>query len=177
MPTGHIFIATSLDGFIAREDGGLDWLLKQPAEGEDHGYDAFIESVDVVVMGRASFEKVLTFEPWPYPKPVIVMSGTLTEAGIPAQLRSRVSLSRLSPRALMDDLGSRGWRRAYIDGGRLIQSFLREHLIADITLTRAPVLIGRGRPLFGDLTRDIDLEHVSTRSYPSGLVTSKYRVT
>lgn len=176
MPTGHVFIATSLDGFIARADGSLDWLLKQAAEGEDHGYDAFIDSVDGVVMGRGSFEKVVTFAPWPYPKPVIVMSSVLTDADIPARLRSRVNLSRLTPRALMADLASRGWQRAYIDGGRLIRSFLREGLIADITLTRAPVLIGHGRPLFGDLPRDIELEHVSTRSFPSGLVTSVYRI-
>lgn len=176
MTTGHVFIATSLDGFIARNDGALDWLMKHETESEDHGYDAFMASVDGVVMGRGSFEKVLTFDPWPYDKPVIVMSSSLGETDIPAPLRSKVRLSRLTPRALMQDLAGQGWKRAYIDGGMLIRSFLRDGLISDMTLTRVPVLIGQGRPLFGNLTRDIDLEHISTRNFPSGLVTSEYRV-
>jgi dihydrofolate reductase len=177
MTTGHVFIATSLDGFIARRDGSLDWLIKQPTDGEDHGYDAFMASVDGLVMGRGSFETVLAFEAWPYEKPVIVMSRSLAEADIPASLRPKVRLSRATPRALMQELAAEGWQRAYIDGGKLIQSFLREGLIADITLTRVPVLIGQGRPLFGDLPQDIVLEHLSTRGFRSGLVTSKYRVT
>lgn len=176
MPTGHVFIATSLDGFIARSDGSIDWLVKQPTAGEDHGYDSFMASVDGVVMGRGSFEAALGFDAWPYEKPVIVMSSHLMAGDVPPALRSKVRISGLAPAALMQQLAAEGWTRAYIDGGRLIRSFLREGLIADITLTRAPILIGHGRPLFGDLPADIELDHASTRSFPSGLVTSRYRV-
>lgn len=169
-------MATSLDGYVARRDGGLDWLMKQKTEGEDHGYDAFMASVDGLVMGRGSFETVLSFDKWPYAKPVVVMSHSLTDDDIPEALESRVRLSDLSPDDLMRQLESEGWTRVYVDGGKIVQSFLRAGLIADITLTRIPILIGEGRPLFGDLERDIDLEHIATRAYPSGLVRSEYRV-
>lgn len=174
MPTGHIFMAMSLDGFIARADGGLDWLMKQKTEGEDHGYDDFMASVDGLIMGRGSFEKVLTFDDWPYDKPVVVMSRTLTDAEIPGGLRNKVVLSTLEPKELMQELDRKGWQRAYVDGGKIIQSFLRAGLISDITVTHVPILIGEGLPLFGQLDRDVDLEHLETRSFASGLVGSKY---
>lgn len=93
MTSGHVFIAASLDGFIARCDDSIDWLTKQKTEGEDHGFDAFMGSVDGLVLGRASFQKVLTFGEWPYRKPVVVLSKTLTGAEIPGSLRGRVRIS------------------------------------------------------------------------------------
>ena len=176
MTTGHVFIATSLDGFIARKDGSIDWLMKQETGEEDHGYDAFIASVDGLVMGRGSFEKVLRFDTWPYQKPVVVMSSTLNDTDIPERLKDKVFLSTLTPEALMRDLGDRGWSRANIDGGKVVQSFLRDGLISDLIVTQIPILIGNGRPLFGSMPHDIDLELVESRAFPSGLVTSKYRV-
>lgn len=176
MITGHVFIAASQDGYVARRDGGLDWLMKQNTQGEDHGYDAFMASVDGLVMGRGSFETVLTFDEWPYAKPVVVMSRSLSEDDIPEGLKSRVRMSALSPEELMRQLEAEGWKRVYVDGGKVVQSFLRAGLIADITLTRIPILIGDGRPLFGALETDIDLEHIATRAYPSGLVRSEFRV-
>ncbi len=176
MITGHVFIAASLDGYVARRDGGLDWLMKQNTEGEDHGYDAFMASVDGLVMGRGSFETVLSFDEWPYEKPVVVMSQRLTDDDVPDALKARVRLSDLSPADLMRQLEGEGWERVYVDGGKVVQSFLRAGLIADILLTRIPILIGDGRPLFGGLEGDIDLEHIGTRAYPSGLVRSEYRV-
>lgn len=176
MTTGHVFIAVSLDGFIARQDGDIDWLMKQQTADEDHGYDAFMASVDGVIMGRGSFEKVLTFDDWPYHKPVVVMSRTLNDADIPDHLRGKVQISGHEPGELMHDLADSGWAHAYIDGGKVIQSFLRAGLVSDITLTHIPILIGEGLPLFGRLDRDIDLEHLETRSFPSGLVSSKYRI-
>ncbi|MEM9472907.1 MAG: dihydrofolate reductase family protein [Pseudomonadota bacterium] len=176
MPTGHVFMAVSLDGFIARTDGGLDWLMKQDTEGEDHGYDSFIASVDGIVMGRASFEKVLTFSDWPYHKPVVVMSRTLGAADIPAKLRNKVALSTHEPKQLMHELDRKGWKRAYIDGGKVVQSFLGAGLVSDLTNTHIPKLIGTGLPLFCLLDRDIDLALIESRSFPFGLVTSKYRV-
>ncbi len=177
MITGHVFIATSLDGFIARADGAIDWLPGLDSDpGENYGYDDFIASVDGLVMGRNSFEKVLEFGDWPYPKPVIVMSTTLDPSEVRADLAGKVEVSSSSPRALMDELAARGWKRAYVDGGRVIQSFLREGLIRDMVVTRVPVLLGEGLPLFGPLPGDIRLAHVETRAYPSGLVQSRYAV-
>ncbi len=176
MTTGHVFIAASLDGYIARNDGRLDWLMKQKTEGEDHGYNAHSASVDGLVLGRGTFETVVTFGEWPYQKPVIVMSSALSDADIPAVIRTRVRLSNSAPEALMKELHAEGWTRAYVDGGKVVQSFLRAGLISDITLTHVPILIGEGLPLFGYLDRDVDLTHVETCTYPSGLVGSKYRV-
>ena len=176
MTKGFVYIATSLDGFIAREDGAIDWLMKQNTEGEDYGYDAFMDTVDGLVMGRGSYETVAGFDPWPYTKPVIVMSQSLTPEDIPDRLRGKVSLSRETPQALMQRLEAEHWRAAYIDGGLMVQSFLRAGLIDEITLTRVPVLLGSGKPLFGPLNADIDLVHTSTKSYPSGLALSTYRI-
>lgn len=176
MITGHVFIATSLDGFVARKSGELDWLMKQETAGEDHGYDAFMASVDGLVMGRGSFETVLTFEEWPYEKPVVVMSQTLSQDDVPPAIVDRVTLTRLDPAGVMAMLDGQGWRRVYIDGGKVVQSFLRDGLIADMVLTRIPILLGDGLPLFGALDRDVDCEHLGTRTFPSGLVTSRYRI-
>mgnify|MGYP001825684183 CR=1 FL=1 len=176
MITGHVFIATSLDGFVARKSGELDWLMKQETKGEDHGYDAFMASVDGLVMGRGSFETVMTFEEWPYEKPVVVMSRTLGQDDVPAAIADRVTLTRLDPAGVMKMLDGQGWRRVYVDGGKVVQSFLRDGLIADMALTRIPILLGDGLPLFGVLDSDIDCEHLDTRTFPSGLVTSRYRV-
>lgn len=177
MTTGHVFIATSLDGFIARPDDSLDWLMKHDSGGVDTGYGAFIDSVDGIVMGRGTFQTVLGFGgEWPYTIPVIVLSRTLTDAGLPDALRDRVEVSALPPAELMSMLASRGWTRAYIDGGQVIRAFLAEGLVDDLVLTVAPVLIGRGKPLFGALPQDIDLDLISTRSLPPGFVQSTYRV-
>ena len=176
MTTGHVYIALSLDGFIARPDGGLDWLMKQPTDGEDYGYEAFMASVDGLVMGSGSFETVLTFPEWPYAKPVVVLSRTLGSADIPDHLVGRVRVSDASPPQIMRRLASEGWRRAYVDGGRIVQSFLRNGLICDLTLTRIPILLGHGRPLFGPLDHDIDLKHLETKAFPSGLVQSRYQI-
>ena len=176
MLTGHVFIATSLDGFIARPDGSLDWLMAIGAEGEDHGFDAMMASVDGLIMGRGTFEQVLAFDAWPYTKPVVVLSRTLNQGDIPDALIEKVTLSTLAPTDLMAELSGKGWNRAYVDGGKVIQSFLAEGLIADMIVTRAPVLIGEGLPLFGVIPKDIPLRHIETRSFPSGLVSSRYEV-
>ncbi len=175
---GHAFIATSLDGFIARSDHDIDWLNKQPLGDDDHGYDAFIARMDGVVMGSNSFRKIRSFPEWPYTKPVVVLSKTLTPQDIPAPLRKdgRVRVTSSSPLRLADALTNEGWTRAYVDGGATIQSFLRAGLMQEITITQVPILLGAGRRLFGPLDDDIDLELRETRSYRSGLVSSRYRV-
>lgn len=176
MTTAHVFIATSLDGFIARPDGDIGWLLARDDPAEDHGYAAFIADKDLVVMGRGSYEKVRSFDPWPYALPVLVLSARLAGTPVPPDLQGKVRFANLAPQALMDELASQGVRRIYLDGGQLLQSFLRDGLVADLVITTAPVLIGTGRPLFGALPRDLDLRLVSSRCFPSGLVQSTYRL-
>jgi dihydrofolate reductase len=174
-----VFIATSLDGFIAREDGSIDWLQRANAvvpKGEDCGYKAFFDTIDVLVMGRNTFELALTFPEWPYgDKRVVVTSRSPVK--VPEALAKSVSGSSESPKAIADRLSKDGVKRAYIDGGITIQRFLNDGLIDDLTITRVPVLIGRGLPLFGPLAGDVELEHVSTKSWEFGFVQSVYRAT
>lgn len=176
MITAHVFIAISLDGFIARQDGDIAWLLQRDDPTEDHGYAAFIADKDMIVMGRGSYEKALSFDPWPYDRPVVVLSKQLADAPVPEALKGKVRFSSRAPKDEMEALAGQNVRRVYVDGGRLVQSFMRDGLIADMVITTIPVLIGAGRPLFGALAQDIDLKLVSSRSFPSGLVQSCYRV-
>ena len=166
-----VFVGASLDGFIARSNGDLDWL---PQDAEEHGYEAFIATVDALAMGRNTYDKVLTFGTWPYgEKPVFVLSsrplsppppGAVVEpmAGDPADIVSRLS--------------GRGFGHLYVDGGITIQRFLRAGLIQRIVVTWVPVLIGTGIRLFGPTGCDIPLRHVGTRQFASGLVQSEYEV-
>lgn len=176
MPTGHIFIATSLDGYIARPDHQLDWLMKHATEGDDHGYAAFTENMDGLVMGRRTYETVLTFGDWPYNLPVVVMSKTLSQSDVPEGLQGKVRVSELDPPDLFKSLAQDGWARAYIDGGKVIQSFLRCGLIEDLVVTTAPVLIGEGLRLFGEIDNDIDLKLIESKSFDSGMLQAHYRV-
>jgi dihydrofolate reductase len=167
-----VFIATSLDGFIARPNGELDWL---PAGGgEPHGYDEFIATVDALVIGRKTYEVVLGFETWPYgEKPVFVLSSRPLAPAPPAALVERMSGD---PAGIVSQLAARGIRHIYVDGGITIQRFLRAGLIQRLILNRIPVLLGDGIPLFGGLPHDIRLEHVTTRTFAGGLVQSEYTV-
>ena len=179
MTTGHVFIATSLDGFIARKDHQIDWLENQGTTTEEHGYTKFIDSIDGIIFGRKTYEVVLDLtsgDGWPYTKPVIVLSRTLTNADIPPHLTDKVTITDQSPADLLTALNKRGWKRAYIDGGITIQSFLNEGLIEDLIITTLPVLIGDGIPLFGKIQKDINLEPIASQQFPSGLIQSHYRV-
>ena len=175
MTTGHVFIATSLDGFIARADGGLDWLEDAEAADEDHGFDAFAATMDGIVMGRATFEIVRRFDPWPCRLPVVVLSTRLGREAVPGHLVDQVSIVRSVAEAL-GEAARRGWNRVYVDGGATIRSFLKAGVIRDVVITRIPVLLGGGLPLFGGLDADVRLRHLETRSFPSGLVQSRYQV-
>jgi dihydrofolate reductase len=173
-----VFIATSLDGFIARSDGSIDWLDRAntvvPAD-EDFGYESFIKTVDVIVMGRNSFEQVSTFDRWPYEdKRVVVLSRT--GVAIPAALSTMVSASSESPALLVQRLTAEGAQHLYIDGGQTIQSFLRAGSIDELTITVIPILLGKGKPLFGSLESDLELQHISTLVYDFGFVQSTYRL-
>lgn len=171
-----VFIATSMDGYIAREDGSIDWLIEnQNNSNEDFGYNEFIKTIDVLIMGRNTFETALSFGKWPYKNlKVIALSSNTLE--IPRELKSKVSNSSLPPIELIAELENKGFTHAYVDGGKTIQSFLRENLIDEITITTIPVLLGGGLPLFGFLRRDIKLNHLSTNVYDNGFVQTKYQV-
>jgi dihydrofolate reductase len=168
-----VFVGTSLDGFIARRNGDLDFLPE--GGGEPHGYNEFFASVDALVIGRNTYEKVLTFGSWPYgKKPVFVLSTrTLT----PAPRGAVVERMSGDPAGILSQLAARGVQHIYVDGGITIRRFLQAGLIQRLIVTRVPVLIGDGIPLFGAVQRDIPLRHVATRQYASGLVQSEYLVT
>jgi len=171
-----VFIATSLDGFIAREDGALDWLHGDPGTGPppDFGYQSFINSVDALVMGRATYDVVRGFDAWPYgSRPVIVLSSH--PVPIPAEVSGTVEHMAGSPAEIVARLERRGWTHLYVDGGKTIQRFLAARLIGRLIINRLPVLLGRGIPLFGPLPGDIRLEHVRTQAYPGGMVQTEYR--
>ena len=145
-----VFIATSLDGYIATEDGGLDWLENNPnPDGSDFGYNAFMDSVDALVMGSKTFEKVLSFESWPYGKPVFVLSSTLKS--LPETLSGKASIVCEGIPEITSKLHEKGYFNLYIDGGKTIQSFLKENLIDEMIITTVSVLLGSGISLFGSL--------------------------
>lgn len=169
-----VYIATSLDGFIARKNGDLDWLPTPTEGGEDYGYADFMSTVNAIVMGRNTFEKVLSFGGWHYDKKVFVLtSRNLTLA---SELSNKVEALHLSPRELTQELERRGIRHIYLDGGVTIQRFLREGLVNEMTITIIPVLIGEGLPLFGALDKDIPLQLIEASSFSNGFVQKKYKV-
>ena len=172
-----VFIATSLDGFIARADGGLDWLtgVQSASPEQDYGYREFMDAVDTIVVGRNTFELVLTFDTWPYSgKNVVVLSSK--PRAVPPHLVDSVEWLSLPPQDLVGRLAARGATHLYVDGGKTIQGFLRAGLIDELIITRVPILIGTGVPLFGPLNHDVRLTHIATRQFENGFVQSNYRV-
>lgn len=176
MISGHVFIATSLDGFIARDNGDIGWLMERNEPGENYGYDSFIADIDVIVLGRGSFLALRDVKPWLYTLPVVVLSASLTQDHVPDDLKDKVEICDKPPKQVMQMLQSRGCRRVYVDGGRVVQSFLAERLIADMVITRVPVLLGQGRSLFGAIPEDIPLVHEKTETFPPGFVQSRYKI-
>jgi dihydrofolate reductase len=166
-----VFVGASVDGFIARVNDDLDFL--PPDGGEPHGYAEFMSTVDAMVIGRKTYEKVLTFGTWPYRKPVFVLSSRVLATPPPGAVVERMSGD---PADIVAQLEARGIGHIYVDGGITIQRFLCARLIQRIIITRVPVLIGSGVPLFGELPQDIGLTHITTRQYASGLVQSEYVV-
>ena len=175
-----VFVGVSLDGFIARPNGDLDWLMGkggEDADGSDHGYNEFIAGIDAIVMGRKTFEKVLTFDKWYYAdKRVVVLSHQPLDLS-DAQARGGVVEQMAgAPSEIVTKLAASAASRLYVDGGITIQEFLRAGIIKRMIISRLPVLIGEGIPLFGSLPHDIRLSHVATRTYPGGMVQSEYRI-
>ncbi len=168
-----VFCGVSVDGFLARPNHTVDFL-DTPDQGP-HGFDEFYGSVDVIVIGRKTYEFVLVFGKWLYgEKPVVVLSSrpldfSWIQEGAVEQMSGE-------PATIVTRLKTRSFRHAYIDGGVTIQRFLAAGLIDRMVITRVPVLIGEGIPLFGPVPGDIGLRHVATRSYRGGLVQSEYEI-
>src|SRR3954471_20322018 len=176
--SGSVFLGMSVDGFIARLDGTLSFLdadggggPPDDGEGGDFGFAEFVSSIDALVMGRSTYEFIKPFAEWPYQgKPVHVLSTTL-EPGTDDRITVHRSFDEV-----VGALSAAGYRRVYVDGGRTVHAFLRAGLIADLTLSRVPVLVGTGHTPFGELAADIPLEHVRTQTFSGGMVQSTYRV-
>ncbi len=169
-----VYIAASLDGYIAGPDNDLDWLEQLPnPDDDDFGFEDHMASIDAVVMGRGTFDAVSTFRPWPYDKPVLVVSSTLGE--IAEDLSGSVEVISGSPNEVVDRCRQKGLDDLYIDGGRLVTSFLEAGLIDEMTISWIPVLLGAGIPLFGALPQQLWWTHVSTKSFAGGMVQSTYR--
>ena len=168
-----VFVGTSLDGFLARRNGALDFL--PPDGGEPHGYNEFITTVDAIVIGRNTFETVLAFPQWPYAeKRVVVLSSNPLDF---SKVRGgKVEQMSGTPAEIVAKLAATGAHHLYVDGGITIQRFLRAGQVQRLVITRVPVLIGEGIPLFGTLPHDVRLRHISTQNYPSGLVKSEYEI-
>lgn len=169
-----VFIGASLDGYIADRNEGLDFLQCVPnPDGDDLGFISFMERIDAIVMGRKTYEMVVGFGgPWPYSKPVYVLSSTLTE--VPVHLAGRVHLINAPLKDIVKELNGKGLEKLYIDGGQVVQGFLREDLIDEMIITRIPILLGGGVPLFADLPAHYRFSHVSTEVLLDELVSSRY---
>ncbi|MBS3967017.1 MAG: dihydrofolate reductase family protein [Truepera sp.] len=171
-----VYCGTSLDGFLARPDGDIEWLQSERFMPEKAGlsYEAFIATVDTLVMGRNTFEKVLTFKEWPYAVPVVVLTTRTIE--IPSHLRGKVRLKASPPQELVQQLASEGMRHLYVDGGITIQHFLQARLIHEITVTFIPVLLGAGISLFGSTNIEAPLKLLETTPFSNGFVQVRYTV-
>lgn len=169
-----VFIATSLDGFIADQTGNIDWLHSIPnPEQTDMGYTAFTQTIDAWVMGRTTFETVCGFDmEWPFDKPVFVLSTQMTE--IPEKYVGKAELVKGSLSEVLDYIHRGGYHQLYIDGGKTIQSFLQEDLIDEMIITTIPLLLGGGFPLFGSLPQRLTFECVDTTIYLGQVVQSRF---
>jgi len=170
-PRCSVFIATSLDGYIARSDGGIDWLAAVEAEGEDYGFKAFFDSVDVLVLGRKTYDTVLGFDAWPYgTKRCIVLTHRP-----PASLHGEEFFDG-APAAVVERLARDGARRIYVDGGEVVAQFFAARLVDDMTLSVIPIVLGDGRRLFAGGEPESRLILQECRSWPTGLAQLRYRV-
>jgi dihydrofolate reductase len=169
--TGAVFIATSVDGYIARTDGTIDWLLSRSENLGDTGYDAFIATTDAIVMGRKTYEIGCSFDQWPYEGQRVLVVSSQLEIGTDNRVSVHRSIDEVLAAAQLE-----GVTHVYADGGRLITGFLQRGLITELTITTVPVILGSGLPLFGFIDHDVSLDHLRTTSLGSGVVQSVYRV-
>lgn len=170
-----VYIAASLDGYIADKNGGLDWLNAVPnPDNQDLGWSLFMDRIDALVMGRNTFETVCGFEgDWPYPKPVFVLSNSMTE--IAEKYNDKADLVSGPLSQVLNTINAKGFSNLYIDGGKTIQSFLEADLVDELIVTQIPILLGSGVPLYGKLANPLTFEHVGTKVHLKAMVQSHYR--
>jgi dihydrofolate reductase len=167
-----VYIGTSLDGFIARKNGDIDWLTQFANDDAIRAYEEFMSRVDAIVIGKGTFEKVLTFPSWPYEKKVFVLSTSIKQ--VPDIVKDKITVLSMGPKELLNYLSEKSFSGIYVDGGKVIQSFLKEDLIDELIISKAPVLIGNGIPLFDYLNTDLKFKHINTHVSSNGLVRSYY---
>ena len=167
-----VYIGTSLDGFIARQNGDIDWLTQFANDDAIRAYEEFMSRVDAIVIGKGTFEKVLTFPSWPYEKKVFVLSTSIKK--VPDIVKDKITLLSMAPKELVNYLSGKNFSTIYVDGGKLIQGFLKEDLVDELIISKVPVLIGNGIPLFDYLNTDLQFKHIHTQVSSNGLVRSYY---
>jgi dihydrofolate reductase len=167
-----VYIGTSLDGFIARKNGDFDWLTKFANDEAIQSHNHFMDRIDAIVIGRGTYEKVLSFPTFPYSKKVFVLSNSIKK--VPQILIDRVTILAMKPADTITYLSAKGYSNIYIDGGKVIQGFLKEDLINELIISKAPILLGSGIPLFGYLVADLQFNHIRTIVQSNGLVRSYY---
>lgn len=169
-----VFIATSLDGYIADKNGGIDWLHSIPNPNNiDMGYKKFFSEIDALVMGRRTFETICGFDiDWPYQKPVFVLTNSLTR--VPEPYKGKAEIVNGSLKGILKNIHKKGFSSLYIDGGKTIQSFLREDLIDEMIITILPYLLGGGIPLFTELPKKLNFLCVDTKMYLDQVVQNTF---
>jgi dihydrofolate reductase len=170
-----VFIAKSLDGFIAGKNGELNWLHSIPnPKNIDMGFNDLMQEIDAIIMGRITFETVCKLGgEWPYHKHVFVLSHSLKE--IPEKLNKKATLINGKPQTILDKIYEKKYFKLYIDGGRTIHAFLTEDLIDELRITTIPILLGGGFPLFGDLANPMEFEHIESKTFLNQIVQNHYR--
>jgi len=168
-----VYIGISLDGFIARSDGDIEWLVKFQNQEVADSYEKFIINIDAIVIGRGTFEKVLSFPTWPYDKKVFLLSISIKQ--VPEALTGKVTILSMKPKEMLSYLSNEGFSNIYVDGGKVIQGFLRDDCVDELIVTTVPVLIGGGISLFGHLDNDLQFKHLRTEVYSNGLVKNYYQ--
>lgn len=169
-----VYIATSLDGYIADENNAVDWLhdVDNP-DNSDLGFSEHMARVDALIMGRNTFELVVSFAgDWPYSKPVFVLSNTLEQ--LPAGYQDKASLLQGDIKDIVTNLNHAGFKNLYIDGGVTIQNFLKADLIDEMVITTIPVLLGGGIPLFSRLTNKLKFSCVKSELLLNSIVKSTF---
>lgn len=169
-----VYIATSLDGYIADKDNNIEWLHDIPnPDGDDFGYQAFIDDIDALIIGRNTLDTIMGFDcDWPYSKPVFVLSNTMVT--VPQSYVGKVSLIKGDLTTVIKELNHAGFNNLYIDGGVTIQNFLKEDLIDELRITTIPILLGAGVSLFGELASPLKFKHVKAQRYLDCLVMNHF---
>jgi len=167
-----VYIGSSMDCFIAREDGDIEWLTQFANDEAVSAYQKFITGIDAIVIGRGTFEKILSFPSWPYDKKTFVLSTGIKV--LPDIVKPKAAILTLQPREVLSHLSNEGFSNIYVDGGKVIQSFLKEDLVDELIISQVPLLIGSGIPLFGHVDTDLLFNHIRTEVQSNGLVRSYY---